>query len=105
MALAAGDHIGRYEILGSLGAGGMGEVYKAHDNRLQRVIALKTLAAEKVADDDRKRRFLFEARAASKLSHPNIVAIYDVSGERRLLYHDGVRSRCDAGTGEYRRRP
>jgi serine/threonine protein kinase len=53
MSLAAGDHIGRYEILGFLGAGGMGEVYKAHDNRLQRVIALKTLAAEKVADDDR----------------------------------------------------
>ena len=86
MALAAGDHIGRYEILGSLGAGGMGEVYKAHDNRLQRVIALKTLAAEKVADDDRKRRFLFEARAASKLSHPNIVAIYDVSEENGVCF-------------------
>jgi serine/threonine protein kinase len=79
MALAAGDHIGRYEILGFLGAGGMGEVYKAHDNRLQPVIALKTLAAETVADDDRKRRFLVEAQAASKLNHPNIVAIYDVS--------------------------
>ena len=86
MSLAAGDHIGRYEILGFLGAGGMGEVYKAHDNRLQRVIALKTLAAEKVADEDRKRRFLIEAQAASKLNHPNIVAIYDVSEENGVYF-------------------
>src|SRR5271166_1848189 len=86
MALAAGDHIGRYEILGLLGAGGMGEVYKAHDNRLQRVIALKILAAEKVAEDDRRRRFLVEAQAASKLNHPNIVAIYDVSEENGVCF-------------------
>ena len=86
MALAAGDHIGRYEILGLLGAGGMGEVYKAHDTRLQRVIALKILAADKVADDDRKRRFLVEAQAASKLNHPNIVAIYDISEENGVCF-------------------
>src|SRR5215469_9377676 len=85
MVLAAGDHIGRYEILGFLGAGGMGEVYKARDHRLQRVIALKTLVTEKVADD-RKRRFLIEAQAASKLNHPNIVAIYDVSEENGVRY-------------------
>ena len=64
----------------------MGEVYKAHDNRLQRVIALKVLAAEKVADDDRKRRFMVEAQAASKLNHPNIVAIYDVSEENGVCF-------------------
>ncbi len=86
MALAAGDHIGRYEILVLLGAGGMGEVYKAHDNRLQRVVALKILAVEKVDDDDRKRRFLVEAQAASKLNHPNIVAIYDVSEENGVCF-------------------
>jgi eukaryotic-like serine/threonine-protein kinase len=86
MALAAGDHIGRYEILGLLGAGGMGEVYKAHDNRLQRVIALKVLAADKVADDERKRRFLIEAQAASKLNHPNIVAIHDISEENGVCF-------------------
>ena len=62
----------------------MGEVYKAHGNRLQRVVALKILAAEKVADGDRKRRFLVEAQEASKLNHPNIVAIYDVQSMRFL---------------------
>ena len=86
MALAAGDQIGRDEILGFLGPGGMGEVYKAHDNRLQRVIALKILDAEKVADDDRKRRFLVEAQAASRQSHPNIVAIYDISEENGIYF-------------------
>ena len=86
MFLAAGDRIDRYEILGLLGSGGMGEVYKAYDNRLQRVIALKILAAEKVADDDRKRRFLVEAQAASRLNHPNIVAIYDILEENGACF-------------------
>ena len=79
MAFAAGARVGPYEILGLLGTGGMGEVYKARDTRLQRVIALKTLPAEKIADEDRKRRFLGEAQAASRLNHPNIVTIYDLS--------------------------
>jgi serine/threonine protein kinase/Tfp pilus assembly protein PilF len=79
MALAAGACIGPYEILAFLGAGGMGEVYKARDTRLQRVIALKTLRSEFVADVERKRQFLIEARAASRLNHPNIVTIYDIS--------------------------
>jgi serine/threonine protein kinase len=64
MAFAAWVRIGPYEILALLGAGGMGEVYKARDTRLNRVIALKILPAEKVADADRKRRFLVEAQAA-----------------------------------------
>jgi serine/threonine protein kinase/Tfp pilus assembly protein PilF len=78
MALAAGALIGPYEILSLLGAGGMGEVYKARDTRLHRVIALKTLPAEKVSDAERKRQFLIEARAASQLNHPNIVTIHDI---------------------------
>jgi eukaryotic-like serine/threonine-protein kinase len=78
MALAAGALIGPYEILSLLGAGGMGEVYQARDTRLHRVIALKTLPAEKVSDAERKRQFLIEARAASQLNHPNIVTIHDI---------------------------
>ncbi|MGH9776161.1 MAG: protein kinase domain-containing protein [Candidatus Acidiferrales bacterium] len=84
MAFDAGVRVGPYEILSMLGAGGMGEVYKARDTRLNRVIALKTLIAEKVADADRKRRFLLEAQAASGLNHPNIVTIYEISEENGI---------------------
>ena len=86
MAFNAGVHIGPYEILALLGAGGMGEVYKARYTRLHRLIALKILPAEKVADADRKRRFLVEAQAASKLNHPNIVIIHDISGENSVCF-------------------
>src|SRR6266481_5310342 len=86
MAFNAGVHIGPYEILALLGAGGMGEVYKARDTRLHRLIALKILPAEKVADADRKRRFLVEAQAASKLNHPNIVIIHDISEENGVCF-------------------
>src|SRR5713226_1733319 len=86
MALAPGVRIGPYEILALLGVGGMGEVYKARDTRLHRVIALKTLPAEKVADADRKRRFLVEAQAASRLNHPNIVTIHDISEENGVCF-------------------
>jgi eukaryotic-like serine/threonine-protein kinase len=86
MAFEAGVHIGPYEILALLGAGGMGEVYKARDTRLHRLIALKILPAEKVADADRKRRFLVEAQAASKLNHPNIVIIHDISEENSVCF-------------------
>jgi serine/threonine protein kinase len=65
MAIAAGVRVGPYEILSLLGVGGMGEVYKARDTRLHRVIALKTLPADKVADADRRQRFLVEAQAVS----------------------------------------
>jgi serine/threonine-protein kinase len=86
MSFDGGVRIGPYEILTVLGAGGMGEVYKARDTRLNRVIALKSLPAEKVADADRKRRFLVEARAASRLNHPNIVTIYDIFEENSVCF-------------------
>jgi serine/threonine protein kinase len=86
MSFPAGVQIGPYEILSLLGAGGMGEVYKARDSRLRRIIALKTLPAEKVADADRKRRFLLEAQAASRLNHFNIVTIYDIFEEQGVCF-------------------
>jgi eukaryotic-like serine/threonine-protein kinase len=86
MTFTAGIHIGPYEILGLLGAGGMGEVYKAHDTRLRRIIALKTLPAEKIGHAERRQRFLLEAQAASQLNHPNIVTIYDVLEENGVCF-------------------
>jgi eukaryotic-like serine/threonine-protein kinase len=86
MAFAAGVRIGPYEILALLGVGGMGEVYKARDTKLNRVIALKTLPAEKIVDAGRKRRFLVEAQAASRLNHPNIVTIHDISEENGVCF-------------------
>jgi len=78
MPLLAGDRIGPYEIVGLLGAGGMGEVYRAHDTRLDRDVALKLLPPELANDAQRLRRFELEARAASALNHPAIVAVYDL---------------------------
>src|SRR5271168_3336978 len=86
MPLTAGTRIGPYEIIAPVGAGGMGEVYKARDTRLNRTIALKTLLAEKVADADRKRQFLHEAQAASQLNHPNIITIYDIAEHGGVHY-------------------
>jgi eukaryotic-like serine/threonine-protein kinase len=78
MALAAGTKLGPYEIVASLGAGGMGEVYRAKDPRLGRDVAIKVLPAYLCRDSDRLRRFEQEARAAGSLNHPNILAVYDV---------------------------
>jgi len=73
-----GKTLGHYQITDKLGEGGMGVVYKARDAHLDRFVAIKVLAAEKVADPDRKRRFVQEAKAASALNHPNIIHVYDI---------------------------
>src|SRR3954464_14434825 len=75
--LSAGSRLGAYEIGNLLGAGGMGEVYRARDTRLGREVAIKVLPAERLADEHRRRRFQQEARALSSLNHPHIVTIYD----------------------------
>src|SRR5437773_8255341 len=83
MSLSAGTRLGPYEVLAPLGAGGMGEVYRARDERLKREVAIKVLPASFSADADRLRRFEQEAQAAGALNHPNILSIYDVGT------HDG----------------
>ena len=78
MQLTAGTRVGSYQITAPIGAGGMGEVYEAHDARLDRNIALKILAKEHAANDDRRMRFEQEAKSASALSHPNIITIHEI---------------------------
>src|SRR6202048_2095847 len=84
MALTSGSKLGPYEIQSPLGAGGMGEVYRAKDTRLGRDVALKVLPESFTRDVDRLRRFEQEARAVAALSHPNILAIHDIGT------HDGA---------------
>jgi eukaryotic-like serine/threonine-protein kinase len=78
MTPAAGARLGPYEIVGPLGSGGMGEVYRARDPRLGREIAIKVLPASVASDPDRLRRFEKEARSASALNHPNLVTVYEI---------------------------
>ena len=82
--MTIGQTLGHYQILEQLGAGGMGEVYKARDTRLNRTVAIKLLRADRVSDPERKQRFIQEAQSASALNHPNIVIVYDID------QHDGV---------------
>src|SRR5262249_13434900 len=77
MSLAPGSRVGRYEIVGRLGTGGLGEVYRARDQVLDRVVAIKLLPDEFISDPDRLRRFELEARVTGRLNHPHIVGIFD----------------------------
>jgi eukaryotic-like serine/threonine-protein kinase len=86
MVITAGAKIGPYEILAPLGAGGMGEVYRARDTRLGREIALKVLPAEFSSDRERLSRFEQEARSASALNHPNIITVYDIGSADSTSY-------------------
>jgi Tol biopolymer transport system component/predicted Ser/Thr protein kinase len=86
MTLSAGTRLGPFEILAPLGAGGMGEVYRARDSRLGREVAVKVLSAEFSADADRRKRFEQEARSASALNHPSIVTIHEIGSSDSTIY-------------------
>jgi serine/threonine-protein kinase len=86
LSLTAGSRLGPYEILAPLGAGGMGEVYRARDTRLGREVAVKVVAQRLAGEPDLKVRFEREARAVAASNHPNILAIYDVGEERGILF-------------------
>jgi len=107
MSIAIGTRLGPYEIVAPLGAGGMGEVYRARDTRLGRDVAVKILPAEVSGDPSRRQRFEQEARAVAALNHPNIIAIYDVGegyivselvdGESLRGLKPGLRKTIDIG--------
>src|SRR6188472_4631202 len=84
MALTPGTALGRYEVRELLGAGGMGEVYRAVDTRLNRTVAIKVLVSGRASDPSDRARFEREAQAISSLNHPHICTLYDVG------HHDGV---------------
>ena len=86
MTLVNGTRLGPYEILSPLGAGGMGEVYRARDSRLHREVAIKVLPAAVASDTERLKRFEKEARSASALSHPNIVTVYDIGSSEGVSW-------------------
>jgi len=104
MPLAAGDRLGPYEILAPLGAGGMGEVYRARDPRLGREVAVKVLPREVACDPDRLRRFEQEARTAGQLDHAGLLTVFDVGAHEgipflvtELLRGETLRERLAAG--------
>lgn len=110
MALSGETRFDHYEIIAPLGAGGMGEVYKARDTRLNREVAIKALPAEFAKDADRLRRFEQEARATSALNHPNILTIYDIGAHEglpflvaELLEGEELRAQLDQGALPVRR--
>jgi len=81
-----GRNLRHFQILETLGEGGMGILYKARDTHLDRLIAIKVLPADKVSDPERRRRFVQEAKAASALNHPNIVTIHDIDTDGDVTY-------------------
>jgi serine/threonine protein kinase/TolB-like protein/Tfp pilus assembly protein PilF len=104
MTIPTGTRFGRYEIRSPIGAGGMGEVYLAHDTQLDRPVALKLLPSDVTSDEDRLRRFQQEARATSALNHPNILTIYEIGEERdthfiATEFIDGITLRTQLGRG------
>ena len=111
MALTPGTKLGPYEVVAPLGAGGMGEVWRAHDSRLSRDVALKVLPDSVAQDATFLARFQAEARAASALNHPNIVIVYDVGQQdgrafisMELLEGKSLRAVLDGGAPPLRRR-
>src|ERR1700687_3473303 len=86
MTLTPGTILGQYEIRSPLGAGGMGEVYRAYDTRLDREVAVKVLPESLTSNPDRLRRFEQEARAAAALNHPNILAVYQMATHGGVSY-------------------
>jgi len=110
MPLSAGDRLGRYEILAPIGAGGMGEVYRARDLQLKRDVAIKVLPESVSQNSERLARFEQEARAVARLSHPNILEIHDYGREGDITYSvtellDGetLRDRIDRGALGWRK--
>jgi len=104
MALTSGTKLGPYEILAPLGAGGMGEVYRARDSRLDRIVAIKVLPTSLTADTERLRRFEQEARSVAALNHPNILAVHDIGTHNgapymvcELLEGETLRERLQGG--------
>jgi len=104
MSLKAGNRIGFYEVVSLIGSGAMGEVYRAHDGRLKRDIAIKVLPAAFAKDAERMRRFELEAQAVGRLNHPNVLAIYDVGIHEdspylvsELLEGESLRGRLSGG--------
>src|SRR5512135_1498249 len=81
MTLATGSRLGPYEVLSPLGAGGMGEVYRARDTRLERTVAVKVLPSHLSSNPDLKQRFEREAKAISSLQHPHICTLFDVGSQ------------------------
>ncbi|HXI13299.1 MAG TPA: protein kinase [Thermoanaerobaculia bacterium] len=88
--IQSGSSVSHYRVISAIGAGGMGEVYKAHDTTLERTVALKILPPELVRNDERVRRFIQEAKSASSLNHPNIVTIHEI-GEAHVSSPGGDR--------------
>ena len=104
VVIAPGTRVGRYEVIGHLGAGGMGEVYRAHDAELGREVAIKIISGRAPADEATVERFIRETRAAASLSHPNIIAVHDVGTHEgspflvtELLEGETLRARIERG--------